>query len=354
MKAIIKREIRNYLKNPIFWIGLVIVLVGVYQLLSPYLKIHYFKSDEEIQSMSVTVLSDADIMEGYIPSSAEQKMELGIEKIKKTMIEEMKLPESQVNEIFSKTKDMDIEEIAQYLDECGYSYAKYTFEAMEYHQGSMQEVNQYIEEKLQEHSFSYYFARKFADYTGLYMAFFSTILLAFLFLQDTRKNTYELLHTKPVRAWQYVLGKISGGFFAVLFVVVVINIFFATLCGIYAKNAGFSVNVVDFLVATCIYILPNMLMILCVYAVVALLFKNPLPAVPLLLLYMIYSNMGSRGPDGKFGYYGRPLAIMVRFPGNFFDTTPPPMVWMNQLFLIVVSMVLVVLAIYMWKRRRVY
>lgn len=33
-----------------------------------------------------------------------------------------------------------------------------------------------------------------------------------------------------------------------------------------------------------------------------------------------------------FGYYGRPLAIMVRFPGQFFDTTPPPMALVNQSF----------------------
>ena len=44
------------------------------------------------------------------------------------------------------------------------------------------------------------------------MGFFSAVMLAFLFWQDTRKTTYELLHTKPVSSWQYILGKVAGGF----------------------------------------------------------------------------------------------------------------------------------------------
>ena len=39
------------------------------------------------------------------------------------------------------------------------------------------------------------------------MVFFATIMLAVLFLQDTKKHTYELLHTKPMTAGKYVFGK---------------------------------------------------------------------------------------------------------------------------------------------------
>ena len=46
MKAIIKRNLKNYLKNPIFWIGLIVVLISMYQILAPYLSIHYVKPDE--------------------------------------------------------------------------------------------------------------------------------------------------------------------------------------------------------------------------------------------------------------------------------------------------------------------
>ena len=108
----------------------------------------------------------------------------------------------------------------------------------------------------------------------------------------------------------------------------------------------------DFLAATGLYILPNMLMIVCVYGLISLLFKNPLPAVPLLILYMVYSNTGSRNAEGVYGYYGRPLAIMVRFPGRFFDTVSPPMVLLNQSFLILAVTGILLICMQLWKRRR--
>ena len=40
-----------------------------------------------------------------------------------------------------------------------------------------------------------------------------------------------------------------------------------------------------------IYIIPNLLMICCVYTITAVIFKNPLPAAPILFLHIIYSNM---------------------------------------------------------------
>ena len=48
MMAIMKREIRNYLKRPLFWLGVVIVVLGVYVHLDPYLKIHYIWSEADL------------------------------------------------------------------------------------------------------------------------------------------------------------------------------------------------------------------------------------------------------------------------------------------------------------------
>lgn len=35
--------------------------------------------------------------------------------------------------------------------------------------------------------------------------------------------------------------------------------------------------------------------------------RNITRGVPLLIIYIIYSNMGNSGADGKYGYYGRTL-----------------------------------------------
>ena len=100
------------------------------------------------------------------------------------------------------------------------------------------------------------------------------------------------------------------------------------------------------------HVLPNILMICCVYAVTALLFKNPLPAVPALVLYIIYSNMLTW--DSKGQCHARPFSIMVRFPGNFFETELPHQVYLNQLLLVAASILLMFIAVWMWKRRRVH
>lgn len=41
MIAIFKREIKNYLKRPLFWVGILLVIYGVFNTTSPYLTTHY-------------------------------------------------------------------------------------------------------------------------------------------------------------------------------------------------------------------------------------------------------------------------------------------------------------------------
>ena len=76
MKAIIKRQIKSYLKNPLFWVGILVVFIGVYQLLAPYLTIHYVEKNEKLPTeegkpwdgaVSYTHLSSGSF--NYAPSS---------------------------------------------------------------------------------------------------------------------------------------------------------------------------------------------------------------------------------------------------------------------------------------------
>ena len=281
--------------------------------------------------------------------------ENGYAEIHQTMTDEMQLTTEEADAAINAIRGMTTEEACSYLEtEYRYFGAEYSLENSRYKQGDVSEVNTYIQEKMQEHTYSYYFARKYADFAGLFMAFFATILLAFLFLRDTRKDTYELLHTKPISAWQYILGKVGSGYIILMMVLAVLTIVFGGLCIANGVTQGFSVNPLDFLIADVLYIMPNMLMIVCVYAIAALIFKNPLPATPLLFLYIIYSNMGGTAANGQYGYQGRLLSIIVRFPGRFFDTEMPPMLLLNQTFLILASVSIICITIYVWNRRRVY
>lgn len=352
MTAVMKREIKNYLKRPFFWIGFILVILGVYQTVCPYLTIRYVHSEEEIPRDLPESVHEGEVFEGYVPSEDKQRRKSWEGKMRDSLILNFQMTETEAESVIGEMKQMDIGEACEYLEqEYHYFGAIYVYRDTAYRQGTMEEINRYMEGKLKEHRFSYYFSRKFADFAGLFMGFFATVLLSVLFLQDTRKHTYELLHTKPVSATGYVLGKIMGGFLVCLTALFILNLLFWVICRISTKGNGFEVWFTDFILASCLYILPNMLMIVCVYGLISLLFQNPLPAVPLLVLYMVYSNMGSRR-NGVFGYYGRPLAIMVRFPGQFFDTAPPPMALYNQSFLLLAAVGIIFFCIWLWKRRR--
>lgn len=354
MRAIFKREIKNYLKRPLFWIGIIIVIFGVFSAVSPYLATHYLEAGEEIVNDLPKVSDSGDVHEGYVPVTEEQRREFWNVKMKEALVSEYKMKESDAQEVISQMKDMDIDEACDYMEkEYQFHGAIYMYEDSAYCKGSSEEINSYLREKMEDKPFSYYFSRKFADFTGLFMGFFATIMLSVLFLQDTRKHVYELLHTKPVTAGRYVIGKVGAGFGVCLVALGILNLLFWILCLMYTRGSGMEVRIWDFLVATALYVLPNMLMIVSVYTLISLVFKNPFPGVPLLLLYMVYSNMGRTNAEGVYGYYGRLLAIMVRFPGQFFDTSPPPKVLLNQSFLILASICIILISIQLWKRRRV-
>ncbi len=354
MKAIIRREILNYLKRPLFWIAIVIVISGVFGQLKPYLDIHYITVEDELKSDYPETVHEGEVFEGYVPVGAEEHRKLWDHAIEESLISDFGMSGDEASGIIRKMSGMELGEACRYLEDAYRYYgAESVWEDTAYCKGTMDEINAYIREELEEHPFSWYFSRKFADFAGLFMGFTATILLAVLFMQDMRKNTYELLHTKPISAAQYVIGKVAGGFLISLLILAILNLVFWAICMICTSGSGFEIRLTDFLLATCQYILPNMLMIVCVYTIAALLFKNPLPAVPLLVLYMIYSNMGGQNAEGVYGYFGRPLAIMVRFPGNFFDVTPPPLAMVNQICLLIASAVIILIGIQLWRRRRI-
>ena len=76
MKAIIRREILNYLKRPLFWIAIAVVIFGVFGQLNPYLNIHYITSEAELKNEYPQTVHAGEVFEGYIPVNPEEHKEL--------------------------------------------------------------------------------------------------------------------------------------------------------------------------------------------------------------------------------------------------------------------------------------
>jgi len=354
MLTIAKREIKNYLKNPLFLIGVILVVLGVWQQLAPYLTTRYLSPEDSIVNDYPETVHSAEPYEGYIPTPETERREIWNRLLRESFIVNFEMSPAEADAVIDTLKNQSIPDACSYLEEhCHYFGADHLYAQTAYRKGTNDEINAYLDDVLKDHPFSFYFSRKFADFAGLFMGFFATIMLSVLFIQDTRKHTYELLHTKPISAGNYVVGKVLGGFAVCLIVLVLLNLVFYAACLICTGENGFVIRLLDFIMASCRYILPNMFIIVCIYALIALLFKNPIPAMPLLFLLIVYSNMGGRNADGVYGYYGRPLAIMVRFPGALFDAAEPPMARLNQCFLLIASACIILFSIRLWRRRRI-
>lgn len=68
MLSILKREVKNYIKGPLFWIGIAIIVFMIFQNLSPYLNIHYLTEGESIVNDYPETFRDGDVFEGYVPT----------------------------------------------------------------------------------------------------------------------------------------------------------------------------------------------------------------------------------------------------------------------------------------------
>ena len=83
----------------------------------------------------------------------------------------------------------------------GYYNAIYSYEDLEIHKGTAEEINHYIERKLSGTFFFWYLAKSSRILQDC-IPFCNSLAIIFIY-SHTRKTFYELLHTKPVTAIQY-------------------------------------------------------------------------------------------------------------------------------------------------------
>ena len=120
MKTIIKRSILDYLKNPVLWIGLIIIVANMYQCLSSYLQIHYIKQNEQITQNDVA-LEDADVMDGYIPTSDDKERRREWEDtIKETLMDTSQngfgFSRQEADHVMKEIQNMDVKTASEFLE----------------------------------------------------------------------------------------------------------------------------------------------------------------------------------------------------------------------------------------------
>lgn len=150
MRGIIKMTIKDIIKQPFYYIGLILCCCYVYVNLCQYLNVQYFENDSQIVTLDENSISDADIINGYIPVNDNEKEQLALSTIYKNLVEELDVEPNEAKDVIKEYKQgISIDDFANYLDEnYGYKSAEYAFYDANMKQATIEEANNYIREKL--------------------------------------------------------------------------------------------------------------------------------------------------------------------------------------------------------------
>ena len=173
MKVIMKRELKNYFKNPIYYVGILLIFFEVFQIMQPYLQLHYWESDAQVEAAKLEHIGDADVMDGYFPSTEKEQIEIAMPDICRDLNEDSGISKEETDQMTKMflEEGYSQEEIMNYLIEhYDYPNADYYFQEAELRQGTAEEVNAYMDEKFSQMRYSEYFAKKYTDFAGLFLS----------------------------------------------------------------------------------------------------------------------------------------------------------------------------------------
>lgn len=356
LKELIKKQISFMYKNKLFWAGVLFLVFGSYFLIFPLFQNFSLNNTEKMGKFAntLTVELSGDERFNYM-------LDLIIEEFKRVNSE---YPDEYSKELFNeqayekfrdefKNSAKSLDEIDEYIASNfkGVVDSEFFYQLAQYKKGSFDETNQFIIEKLRQHSFSYYFGKKYADYFGMLCFVFSVILFPFTFYDDLKKDIREVIHTKPIKAYRYICGKIVGVYIAMVSVVILISGCYTVLLKILSYLNCFEFKIPDLWFFILFSILPSLFACCIVSSFIALLCKSSLPAIPVMVLYFLYSNLPL---PGKQGWTVKPLTLFLRFDGELFDLVSKTEMIdraVNQIVIMGISVILLSIMIWIWGRR---
>lgn len=191
MKTIIKRSILDYLKNPVLWIGLIIIVASMYQCLSSYLQIHYIKPNEKITQNDVA-LEDADVMDGYIPTSDDKERRREWEDtIKETLMDTSQngfgFSRQEADHVMKEIQNMDVKTASEFWNPNMAIIMQYMLMMTLKFIRGQQKKSIIISSGNYLNILFLVLCQKFTDFAGLHMAFLQQSCYHFIYSGYTKK-----------------------------------------------------------------------------------------------------------------------------------------------------------------------
>ncbi|MFD3158099.1 ABC transporter permease [Haloimpatiens sp. FM7330] len=191
-------------------------------------------------------------------------------------------------------------------------------------------------------------AREFSDYMGITAGLFPIFLAAFILIKDKRSKMQELICSRRVSSYTYVISKYAALCTAIL----VPYILFATHATLafykIAKTNNYNIDMMAFYKYTFWWILPTILFTVALGMLISVIFNNGIAAIPIQFILWETSMLPLIGDYSlskfvirfnRFGEYSKYIRYSNRIA-------------VNRVFYIVISILLIFITALIWSKKR--
>lgn len=192
------------------------------------------------------------------------------------------------------------------------------------------------------------YGRLFGDYMGFTSGFFPIFLAAFVLTRDKRYRMSEIIYSREISSYKYVIAKYLGLFISVLLVYLALASHATILVSSMVKSKGYTVEYLAFYKYTFAWIAPTILFTISMGFLIPILVENGIVAIPIQFGIWVCSLLPLIGD-----YSLSKFVIRFNVVGGyniFMDSYNTIII--NRIFYTIVSFVLVLLSGYILSYRR--
>lgn len=192
------------------------------------------------------------------------------------------------------------------------------------------------------------FGRNFADYMGITAGLFPIFLSAFLLTRDRRTKVHELIYSRSISSFKYVLSKYIGLCLVIVSCYFILAAYSTIIFSKMAASNNYLIDYYAFFKYTLTWIVPSVMFTVAMGMLISIIFGNGVVAIPVqFLLWM--NSMLPLGGDYSF------TKMIIRF--NALGEYEKYMKWSsaiaaNRIVYTIISVVVVLIATWLWSLKR--
>lgn len=271
--ALFKFELKRQLKSIVFWIVTILSLYMVINKSLPLFDLPCSSNEKAFEFISSTkMLGDHNVYHVKLSDITKKYNN--------------KLIERSDCEITNKE---DVEDYTKFL------------KIMKLHDNEVtlrEEIKQQFQNALEGFRVSQVFFKILAMYFQEHVVIILIILFSNIWFKDISSKQKDMICTKPIKQYKYLLSKFMACFTPYIFIMFTAFIIFGIFGKIKMQHLGFAFKLSDAFLPFIIFTMPSLLCAAVFYAAVSLILKNPFFAGPL----YVALGMGPNFPVFRFGF----------------------------------------------------